>query len=66
MNRVMTTLALLFVLALIACLVSFVAIVLVDRYHRSRSVIDMPLPKTIDEIKTPPDLFPVQPHDVKG
>ncbi len=34
-------------------------------FHRKPSI-DAPLPQTSEEMQTPPDLFPTQPHDVKG
>ncbi len=45
----------------------FIALVSLQ-WHRAHPPIDAQflLPTTIDATKVPPDLFPVQPHDVKG
>lgn len=63
----MNVLAFLLILALIACVTGFAVIVLVDRYNRAHPDINsqFPLPQTADQMKTPPELIPLD-HDVKG
>lgn len=62
-------LSILYFLILGAAVCAFAAIVFIDRYHRAhpvRPVTPMPLPQSAAQMQLPPDLFPIQSHDVKG
>ncbi len=51
------------VLALIGfAFLGFVSI----EWHRTHPAIDLPLPSKASDMHPPPDLYPVQHHDVKG
>jgi hypothetical protein len=54
MNRSAPFFAFLLVISLIAVVTYFVAIVFVDHYNRTHPEITYDLPKTADELQTPP------------